>query len=381
MNRLSKEVFDIAVVGGGLAGGVAAIALAGLIKNHGLTMVLCEKEFLPSNNDNRVLALSYGGAAILKKFGLWQTTPYPVTSLELSLFGSKKVIRSRELGLAVLGYTIAYGELQQLIFRRLKQLGQKYQGFSLRTPFTVQNANLEGQTSIISDGVEKIYANLILSAQGGQSQLTKGMKYRQYDIKENAWVMGVNFNRGEAERGYLFSRNGFLLALVPHRNSWTAILTSGSDRIDESECQRILSQLGCDIQGEVRKFPLASYQAMERVKGPLVLLGNAAYNIPPLGAQNYNLTLFTIYELHKVIAEHLNFGNNLTHRYFLEGFVNQSEREITQRIAWVNYMSRILRLRRQGSSLVPYLAPPALSLLIKNKQLFKKLLGDSWLRA
>jgi len=378
LNRLSKKTFDIAVIGGGLTGGVAAIALAELIKNYGLSMVVCEKAFLPPSNDNRILALSYGGAAILKRLGLWQITPYPVTSLEVSLFSGKRVIRSRDLGLSALGYTIAYGELQQLIFRKLERLGQKHQGFSFRVPFTVQNANLEGQTGIISDGSEKICADLILSAQGSQSQLTKAMNYRQYDVKENAWVMKVGFSRGEAHKGYFLSRSGFLLALVPYRNSWTAILTSNSDRIDGKDCQRILNQFGCDIQGNIQKFPLTSYQAMERVKGPLVLLGNAAYNMPPLGAQNYNLTLFTIYELYKVIAKHLSYGENLTDRYFLERFVNHSEREITQRIAWVNYMSWILKWR--GYSLAPSLVPLALTLLIKNKQVFKKLLGDSWLR-
>lgn len=375
MNHRNKEIFDLAIVGGGLTGGVTAIVLAKLINSYGLTMVLCEKTFLSPGNENRVLALSYGGAAVLKELGLWReiSAPYPITSLEVSLFGSSTVIRSRELGLAVLGYTIAYGELQRLIFNKLKQLDRKYQRFSLREPFVVQGASLEDPASIISDRGERIYANLILSAQGGQSQLTRTMDYRQFDIRDSAWVMGVNFNQGETQRGYFFSREGFLLALVPHKKNWTAILTSDSDRIDERDCHRILNQFGCDIQEEVQRFPLASYQAMERVKGSLVLLGNAAYNMPPLGAQNYNLTLFTIYELYRTVAEHLNCGKSLMDRSFLAKFVNQTEREIIQRMAWVNHLSRILRWR--GHSLTP------LILLMKNKQLFKELVGDSWLRA
>lgn len=375
MNQHREATFDFAIVGGGLTGGATALVLAELMKDNNLTMALCERELLLSKNDKRVLALTYGGVAILTKLGLWQemTGAHPVTSLEISLFDRKTIIRAADLGLAVLGYTITYGELQQFLFRRLHQLSKKNKGFALKSPCVVKTIEMTNPVGIISDETEKFYTNLIFSAQGSQSQLTKSMNinYHEQGNKKAAWVMRVDFDGGKMQRGYFISKNGFLLALVPYKNDWTAILTSDSNEIDESDCQKILYELGCAcyIRGAVQRFSFTSYQAIERVKGPLILLGNAAYNMPPLGGQNYNLTLFTIYELHKAIAAHLNCGKSIKDRSFLQKFFNQSEKEITQRIVWVNRMNQILR--RQPYSL-------AVTLVGQSNQVFRKLLGCSW---
>ena len=390
LNRSIQDIFDLAIIGGGLTGGVLSIGLANSLHKYGLSMVLCEKHPVFIGKDNRVIALSYGSVGILTKLGLWQDIAdmaFPINSLELFLDGMSALIRTEDIALPILGYTIPYSALQRAIYTKLKQLCDQRESLSIKSPFSVEKIQFGNPYSILSDATDSIQSQLILCAQGNNTHLPIYVNYREYATQQRVWVMTAHFVTGQPNRGYWFGDNsGAFLALVPHREAYTAIFSpTASDNTSTcSDYQESIARLTNDrvvcIQESIKSFPITSYQAKERVKGPLVLFGNAAHNMPPLGGQNYNVTLFTIREFQKALVKYFEQGGNINDRSFLRKFIKQTEKEITQRVTSVNYLSSALQ--KKNSTLV---RTHLLGLWLLEhfphikKTLFRKIVGSSWL--
>ena len=385
----AQDVFDLAIVGSGLTGGVLCIALAEILSKYDRSIVLCEKDPLfptaKRKQDARMLALSYGGSGILADFGLWQdiaAQAYPMDSWEISFMGKKLVVRARDIGLPVLGYAVAFPVLHKAIAMQLARLRDKWKAFTIRSPFAVKSLAIAEPYSELSDGEYTIQAQLIACAQGSQPYLAQLMHihYDEYAEQQKALVMTVRFKGGIGNRGYWFGdAAGNFVALVPQSEDgegpYTAILTSAIPSyegvLDHLTADRILS-----IDGDIQTFPIQTYQAKERVKAPLVLLGNAAHNAPPLGGQNYNLTLFTIHRLKILFAKSLKQSKGICARYVLQEFIQQTEREVYERVKAVHHLDRILQ--QPSNPMMKNLLWLAGSSSLRNS-LFRRIVGSSWL--
>lgn len=83
-------------------------------------------------------------------------------------------------------------------------------------------------------------------------------------------------------------------------------------------------------------YQASSYVATDRVLGPVVLIGNAAHSVAPLGGQNYNLTLWTLSKLRNIIAQHLAAGEDFGNRSFLLDYVTETDPEIKRSLGLVH---------------------------------------------
>ena len=373
-----KDVFDLAVIGGGLTGGVLFLALTKIFDKHDMSIILCEKEPLSAKRgqDRRVLALTDGGSRILKNFGLWQDVAeksYRIDSLAMSFDGKETIVHARDMGLALMGYTVPYSVFSEAINKRL--MGLQSKRFVIRSPFVWKDLNFDESCNIIGDGKNLIKARYLVGAQGRQANLG-AIDYDELG-QGNAVVTTVRVTGAVPHRGYWFGdRTGNFLALIPRADGeekfFTAVLTPSALTNDYEELLYSLSKhFIVRVDDEFQVFPLRYYQAKERLKGSLVLLGNVAYSAPPLGGQNYNLTLFTIYKFHTLFARHISRG--FQDKAFLREFIQETEKEVFLRIRGSCYLDRLLRethYKKMKNIFTGFS-------LVKNP-LFRRIVGSDW---
>ena len=116
--------FDIAIVGGGLAGGSLALALEASAYRIALVEAQMDSERRASPAGNRALALSYGTVCHLQALGLWQELQEhsaPITRIHVSDRGHFGVTRlcASDYGVEALGYVITARELENRISEAL----------------------------------------------------------------------------------------------------------------------------------------------------------------------------------------------------------------------------------------------------------------------
>ena len=99
-------------------------------------------------------------------------------------------------------------------------------------------------------------------------------------------------------------------------------------------------------------FSVPSYLARERLKGPMLLLGNAAHSVEPLGGQNFNLTLWTIAKLRQLLLQQMAQGKLLTSRDYLGEFVKETEATLKNSIKLIHHTDEFL-VPEEGSKLAP----------------------------
>ncbi len=129
------------------------------------------------------------------------------------------------------------------------------------------------------------------------------------------------------------------IASLPHK----------PEQLDKEEFARLLQEIIRDSELTIESieespaiYQASSYIAKDRVVGPVVLIGNAAHSVAPLGGQNYNMTLWTLDKLRDCISDHLYSGNDFTNREFLMDYVTQTDPEIRRGLGLVHHIDDLL---------------------------------------
>lgn len=385
---MKLDSYDASVVGGALTGTVLYLALADIFIKHNKSLVILEQSTQPPA-DNRMLSLGYAGAQYLKEFGLWdEIEPHacPVTAVSISYReGHNFTVNSTDIGLSALGWTIPHSKLQQILWQKINDYATKHESLHVITPFTMDSFDITQSPALIkgdSNGGEgedssrqDIYSKLIFMATGASSlaKNSKIINYHQYNTIDTCpkfTVASVKFKQASQEpyqpdqhkrgkEGYWFYRNttqgNLTLALTPNSDEvYTAILSRScatrgkATKLDASSFINTINTIGgmeikvTELIDEPLAYPGISYLAEERVKGPLVLVGNAAHSVAPLGGQNYNLTLWTISKLRGMLAIHLAKVRGINQRQFLADFVTATESKLKKHIAVVHWVDREL---------------------------------------
>lgn len=385
------QKFDALIIGGGLTGACLFIALADEFISHNNSLVLCERT--PAYiNDNRMLALGYAGGKALAEIGIWENVSkdaYPIYSLQISCRQKKRthnfVVKSSDIGLPAMGWTILHRKLQDILWSNIKETASSHSNMQIKIPFEMQDIDLSSEyIKVIAaqDGMSKelatkeeasvLLSKLAFVATGAGSFPARRLKIdyhrfnRQNEYKEKNnpnshlpynsrfAVAEVKLNDYTEHRGYWFwddNKGGMAVALTPHikgKGSFVAILSLsyGIAKLTKDSYADLLNKLTSGLISEVSEepiiFPAYTYLAKERVKGPVVLLGNAAHGVAPLGGQNFNLTLWTIAKLKSLLNDHLTAGKQITDRSFLANFIIDTEPLLSRHIQLINRTDKVL---------------------------------------
>lgn len=305
MTETSVTSFDVAIVGGGPAGLAAAIAVA---KTGARTALVARRA---PYADNRTTALLGGSVDFLASLGVWQRCANKAAALTTMRLvdDTGRLIRapevkfvSDEIGLDTFGYNIENRELLAALEARAAELANL-------TRIEDEAASVQpgdAQVTIETARGQTVLARLAVGADGRQSMCrdAAGITANRRPLDQVAITFNVAHSRPHRNVSTEFHTPHGPCVFVPlpgDRSSVVWINKPGdADRLMalsddalslaiEKQSHSILGRLTLE-PGRYR-FPLGIGSPRDLAKNRIVLVGDAAHVVPPIGAQGLNLGL------------------------------------------------------------------------------------------
>jgi 2-octaprenyl-3-methyl-6-methoxy-1,4-benzoquinol hydroxylase/2-octaprenylphenol hydroxylase len=313
--RRRMPTLDVAVVGGGMVGAAAALALA----RAGLGVALLEaREPAPwhagDEVDLRVVGLAPSSLALLDELGVWTSIRgaragrYRHMHVWDAASGASIDFDATSEGRDALGYIVENNLVQWTLWQALADAGVRRLCPAEVTGFEAREDRIQLQ---LADG-EILSAALLVAADGAGSPLRQlaGIGTRGHDYAQRAVVAHVATERPHEQTAWQRFLASGPLALLPLADGRSSLVWS----LPEAEAQRVLAlddqafrdelgaasdfRLGRIVTATPRAgFPL-KLQLAERYQAErFVLLGDAAHTVHPLAGQGVNLGLRDVAEL------------------------------------------------------------------------------------
>jgi len=307
--------FDIVIVGGGMVGCALARALSGA----GYRLALIESTPVDGSHhpsfDTRTLALAAGSQQLLERLGVWSTlaaSATPIRQIQVSdrgHFGGTRLDAAEE-GVAAFGQVVGAAALGAALTRNLDQLAD----LTRLQPATLQQLTVAADrvtvTIQIGRGSQRLSAALVVAADGGESAVAAqlGLKVWQSDYQQSAIVAQLVSERPHRHIAYERFTDSGPLALLPDDsaavgNGWSLVWTAHRQQeaallaLNDGEFLRALQhrfgrRVGTLMQiGTRTAYPLRLRYLPTQIGQRVVVVGNAAHTIHPVGGQGFNLGL------------------------------------------------------------------------------------------
>lgn len=290
---------DVAVVGGGPTGMIAAIGAAAA----GWSTVLIAPERKP---DPRTTALLMPAIHMLQGLEVWddvEPQSAPLVTMRI-VDDTGRIPRApeiafdaHEVNLDQFGYNIPNDALNAALAERLEQKGVQM----LTAPAT---AFVEGEHAQVETEAGAVEAGLVVAADGSRSLIREaaGIAVRQWRYEQAAFVTTLTHQRphGNASTEFHTPTGPFTLVPLPGERSslvWV-VRPEEAERLaarDPGPLAQEIERAAHSILGRMRVdgprgvIPMESLIAHSFGKGRAVLVGEAGHRFPPIGAQGLNL--------------------------------------------------------------------------------------------
>ncbi len=306
-------MFDVLIVGGGLVGSSLACAL----QNHGLHVGLIEAKPWALNPqaslhyDDRVIALAYSSRLIFQDLGLWtQIAPQatPIQRIHVSDRGHWGFTRlsAQDLRLEALGYVIEAKVLGRLLQQHINQ-AQQLQIFAPAHIKSVQLTDTQASVEIEQVGQQQLlHSRLLVVADGSASAVCQqlNLSIQRHHYAQTAIIANLSPSVAHDNIAYERFTDTGPLALLPMREQRCSLVwtvkpqqADGLQQLNPPDFLKALQQrfgwrLGRFTQiGQRHAYPLSLISVKNPVQQRLVVIGNAAHSLHPVGGQGFNLGL------------------------------------------------------------------------------------------
>ena len=346
-----RGVLDVVVVGAGVVGAAAALALA----RDGFSVALVDaREPAPwrvATPDLRVYAFAPDNAALLDDLGVWRgilerrAQPYRAMRVWDAAGGRPLAFDADRLARRELGWIVEHGLLVDRLWAALPAAGVQ-----LRCPERVvglvqrnesdRPANDTDATVELASG-QRLRTRLVVAADGADSPLRAmaGIGVSSRDYGQRGLVAFVDTAQPHRETCWQRFLPTGPLAFLPFRTPSTAE-GSGPDApaaghrssfvwtLPEAEATRLLELDDAAFLGELERafdgplgamlavsrrvaFPLRRQLATTQVAGRVLLVGDAAHVVHPLAGQGVNLGLRDVGSLRAALAAAAERGSDI----------------------------------------------------------------------
>jgi ubiquinone biosynthesis UbiH/UbiF/VisC/COQ6 family hydroxylase len=321
---------DVAIVGAGLVGLVAAVA----IHQAGFSVVLVDSrnptdaDFSDESWDARIYAISPKNVQWLNDLGVWplinQSRVCQMQSMEI--FGeadsSKNeqrpiTLSSSDVNADCLGYIVESKSLMQALLKQVEAL-------RIQTRFDCPCeavSNSSDKAVLHLSHHQSIESTLLLAADGSHSWVRQLLKMPMQQKSYEQAAIVANFiatkSHGNIARQW-FSQNSenhnSILAWLPLPDNMISIVWSVSTNyadtllmLSDEEFTNKVKLAGGAISGELKlidavtMFPLNLQKSNTLVQGNVVLVGDAAHQVHPMAGQGVNLGFRDVIDLVKIL--------------------------------------------------------------------------------
>jgi len=305
---------DVAVVGAGPAGLLAAIALT----SAGAQTLLIAP---PAEPDHRTTALLAGSVTALETLGVWQgCLPHaaPLEKIRIvddtaRLFRAPEVtFTAAEIGLDAFGHNIENRHLVAALQARAADLKLP----RVAAPALAIKADAAGVTIGHADGETRV--RLVVGADGARSLCRKaaGIGTRHKTYPQTALTLNLAHARAHDNISTEFHTGQGPFTLVPLRGRRSSLVfvveptcaakfAAMSDAALSFEVERRAHSLLGTMSVEPGRavFPLFVETADAFARDRIALVGEAAHVVPPIGAQGLNLGLRDGAAIAEIVAD------------------------------------------------------------------------------
>jgi 2-octaprenyl-6-methoxyphenol hydroxylase len=320
---MSGERYQVVIVGAGLVGAAAALALG----RQGLRVALVERQqpqALDETWDTRIYAISPASQRFLERFGAWQRMDasriQPVFRMDVAGDTSGALrLDAYEAGVSNLAAIVESGRLQHALWQALQAGGN----VALYCPAAIDSIErAESRTRLtLADGAV-LETELVVGADGAASRIREwaGLGSTLTPYGQSGVV--ANFECERPHRGtafqWFFDRD--ILAWLPlggkNGNQISMVWSTPTAQADElvaldavALAERV-GAAGHDTLGHLRlltpaaAFPLRLNRVDSIVAPGVALIGDAAHGVHPLSGQGVNLGFGDAEALVDVLAGH-----------------------------------------------------------------------------
>ncbi|MCJ8518246.1 2-octaprenyl-6-methoxyphenol hydroxylase [Pseudorhizobium tarimense] len=309
--------YEIAVVGGGLVGSVAALALA----RAGSKVAFVAPE--AQGRDERTTALMDHSIRFMEHLGLWDRivpSSAPLSVMQIIdctgrlLRAPTAQFRAADVGLYAFGYNIP----NRVLLETLQEAVAAEPNIT-RITSTLRTASFSAEQAVLSlENDETISASFVVAADGRSSKTREsaGIGTRRWAYPQTAAVLNFQHTlpHGNVSIEFHTETGPFTQVPLPGQRSslvWVVkpqeakrLLALPLEALSNEVERRMQSMLGkVTIEPGAQSWPLSSLMADRFGKGRLALVGEAAHAFPPIGAQGLNLSLRDIIELVEVLSD------------------------------------------------------------------------------
>ncbi|MBM7455106.1 2-octaprenyl-3-methyl-6-methoxy-1,4-benzoquinol hydroxylase [Oceanisphaera litoralis] len=319
------EHCDIAIIGGGMVGALAAALLA----PTGLSIRVIEAKapaaFSPEQApDLRVSAISATSVRLLQQAGAWEAVvamrAWPYRRLEACEWqGFSTHFEAQELDCEYLGYMVENRIIQLGLWQALA----RWHNVVLDCPngLTGLTQNESGAELSLAGG-QRLQARLVLACDGAESRTRQlaGIGVTAWDYAQHCMLIGIEGDGLESDTTWQqFFPSGpraFLpmglrqgsLVWYDQKARITELAALDNEALARQVAAHFPARLGNFTVLSKGHFPLRRRHANDYVKGAVVLLGDAAHTINPLAGQGVNLGFKDVAALGELIHQGVEAG-------------------------------------------------------------------------
>ncbi|WP_018078082.1 UbiH/UbiF family hydroxylase [Thiobacillus denitrificans] len=381
---MSGERYQVVIVGAGLVGAAAALALG----RQGMRVALVERQ-PPSPPDDawdaRIYAVSPASQRFLERIGAWHRLDdgrlQPVFRMDVAGDGSGAIrLDAYEAGVSRLATILESGRLQSALWQAIEADGN----VALHCPATIESLVRNGTSTqlTLADGTA-LEAELIVGADGAASRIRDWAGLAATRVPYGQSGVVANFECERAHRGTAFQWffDSDILAWLPLSGNCMSMVWSTrsahADALLMLEPAALAGKVraaGHDRLGELRlltpaaAFPLRLIRVAAAVAPGVALIGDAAHGVHPLAGQGVNLGFGDAETLATVLAQQRrgNCGDvRVLQRYARERAEPvQRMQAVTHGLHHLFSDDRAAWLRNSGMKLVDRL-PPLKAMLVR----------------
>jgi len=312
---------EIAIIGGGLVGLCAALALQ---SEHQKVMVIEATALHQPESDGlnaRSIALAYSSVQIFKALDIWsqiKKQAAPIEDIHVSSQGRWGVTRMNagDLNLEAMGYVIENRFLAASLLNKV----ETSDNINLLTEAEFESIETDDTVCIHyrhKGKQQQINAQMAIIADGANSQAREmlGVTHKTVDYGQSAIITNMTFQTPVSTMAFeRFTEQGPLAVLPLGGNRYACVWTRNcqeADRLmqldDAGFIEDIQQCFGyrmgfIEAIGQRFSFELHRTGARELGRQRCLLVGNAANALHPVAGQGFNLALRDIAVLHELLG-------------------------------------------------------------------------------